>query len=68
MDVRVRILGEFEVEAFASHSLGTRNARALLNLPALARARPIAGDHLVDFSVADEGTAPGRRQVQVGCS
>jgi DNA-binding SARP family transcriptional activator len=65
MDVRVRVLGEFEVEGCASHQLGSRKARTLLKLLALARGRPVAVDRLIECLWPDDEAAPSRPDEQV---
>ena len=46
--LRVRLLGPFEIEGVESQRLGSRKARTLLKILALARGRPVAVDFLVE--------------------
>lgn len=54
----LRVLGGFEVEGIDQHSVGSRKARKLLRLLALARGRPVATADLAD---ALWGTSPPAR-------
>ena len=65
MDVRVRVLGGFEVEGLTRHQLGSRKARTLLKLLALARARPVAIDHLIECLWPNDEAAPSRPDEQL---
>jgi DNA-binding SARP family transcriptional activator len=65
MDVRVRVLGGFEVEGLAPHHLGSRKARTLLKVLALARGRPVAVDELIERLWPDDEEAPSRPDQQV---
>jgi DNA-binding SARP family transcriptional activator len=63
--LRVRLFGGFEIEGVDGHRLGSRKARTLLKLLALARGRPVAVDTIVD-ALWPEGTdAPARPAEQV---
>src|SRR5437879_5829114 len=65
MDVRVRVLGGFEVEGVAPHQLGSRKARTLLKVLAMARGRPVAVDELIERLWPDDEGAPSRPDEQV---
>jgi DNA-binding SARP family transcriptional activator len=65
MDVRVRVLGELQVEGLTPHQLGSRKARTLLKVLAVARERPVAVDHLVELLWPDEEAGPSRPDEQV---
>ena len=65
LDVRVRVLGGFEVEGLTRHQLGSRKARTLLKLLALARARPVAIDHLIECLWSNDEAAPSRPDEQL---
>ena len=65
LDVRVRVLGGFEVEGLTRHQLGSRKARTLLKLLALARARPVAIDHLIECLWPSDEAAPSRPDEQL---
>ncbi len=47
-ELRLRVLGPFEVERVEAHRLGSRKARTLCKVLALARGRPVSVDRLVD--------------------
>jgi DNA-binding SARP family transcriptional activator len=47
-ELRLRVLGAFEVEGVDALRLGARKARTLLKVLALARGRPVSVDRLVD--------------------
>ena len=64
-DVRVRILGEFEIEGLATSRLGSRKARTLLKILALARGRPVAVDYLLECLWPGESNAPRRPEDQI---
>src|SRR5579884_2619802 len=63
MDVRLRVLGEFGVDGVEPIRLGSRKARTLLKVLALARGRPVSVDRLVDV-LWPQG-APARPEDQV---
>lgn len=65
MDVRVRVLGSFEVEGLAPQRLGSRKARTLLKVLAMARGRPVAVHELIERLWPDDEAAPGRPDEQV---
>src|SRR4051794_34790342 len=65
MDVRARVLGEFEIEGLAPRQLGSRKARTLLKILALAHGRPVAVDRLVECLWPNEESAPSRPDEQV---
>jgi DNA-binding SARP family transcriptional activator len=48
VDLRLRVLGGFEVEGIGPHRLGNRKARRLLKVLTLARGRAVSVDHLID--------------------
>jgi hypothetical protein len=75
MDVRLRTFGGLEVEGLGSHRLGSRKARTLLKLLALARGRPVGVEHLIDCLAGRGGgagatgkTIEGARQSAAGNS
>ena len=65
MDLRVRVLGSFEVEGLAPHKLGSRKARTLLKVLAMARGRPVGVDELIERLWPDDEGAPSRPDEQV---
>src|SRR4051794_13816730 len=65
MDVRVRVLGSFEVEGLAPRELGSRKARTLLKVLAIARGRPVSVGQLIERLWPDEDGAPSRPDEQV---
>src|SRR5438093_9107281 len=65
MDVRVRVLGEFEIEGLAPSQLGSRKSRTLLKILAVARGRPVAVDRLIEHLWPDDEAAPSRPEEQV---
>lgn len=65
MNVRVRVLGTFEVEGLDARALGSRKARTLLKILALARGRPVAADRLIDCLWGDAPPARPAEQVSV---
>ena len=46
--LRVRMLGAFEIDGLSEHEIGSRKARTLLKVLALARGAPVSSDVLVD--------------------
>ncbi|MDQ1372750.1 MAG: hypothetical protein QOJ09_88, partial [Actinomycetota bacterium] len=64
-DVRVRVLGEFEVEGFDAGAFGSRKARTLLKMLALARGGPVSADALADGLWGDSPPARPADQVSV---
>src|SRR4051812_46726700 len=62
--LRARVLGEFVLEGVEPRRLGSRKARTLLKVLALARGRPVAVDALADCVWPE--TAPARPAEQVG--
>lgn len=63
-ELRVRLLGGLEVEGVATKDLGSRKARTLLKLLALARGAPVSPDRVVDVLWGDQ--APARPVDQIG--
>jgi predicted ATPase/DNA-binding SARP family transcriptional activator/DNA-binding CsgD family transcriptional regulator len=63
MDLRVRVLGGFEIEGIDAHRLGSRKARTLLKVLALARRHPVSIDRLIE-AVWTQAT-PARPEDQV---
>ncbi|MEO8695805.1 MAG: BTAD domain-containing putative transcriptional regulator [Acidimicrobiales bacterium] len=61
--LRVRTLGTFEIDGFTEHAIGSRKARTLLKVLALARGRPVPIDGLID--ALWPGAAPARPADQV---
>lgn len=62
--MRVRLLGGLEVEGVAARDLGSRKARMLLAVLAVARGRPVSVDRLADVLWAED--QPARPAAQVG--
>ena len=46
--LRVRLLGGFEVEGVETRQLGSKKARVVLKVLALARSKPVAADRLIE--------------------
>lgn len=63
-ELRVRVLGELDVEGVAARDLGSRKARTLLKLLALARGAPVAADRAADVLWGDD--PPARPTDQLG--
>lgn len=64
-DLRVRVLGGFEVEGVPEGALGSRKARTMLKALALARGRPVPVDTLIDVLWGDRPPAKPSDQVSV---
>jgi DNA-binding SARP family transcriptional activator len=62
--LRVRVLGGLEVDGYAPQQVGSRKARTLVKVLALAQGRPVALDTLAD--AVWPGGAPGRPSDQLG--
>jgi DNA-binding SARP family transcriptional activator len=62
--VRVRLLGSFEVEGVQARDLGSRKARTLLKVLALADHQPVSVDRIADILWGD--AQPSRPAEQVG--
>lgn len=62
--MRVRVLGSFAVDGVPERELGSRKARALLKVLALARGAPVSVDRLADVLWAED--PPARPGDQVG--
>ncbi|HEX7168718.1 MAG TPA: BTAD domain-containing putative transcriptional regulator [Acidimicrobiales bacterium] len=62
--MRVRVLGGFSVDGIAERDLGSRKARALLKVLALARGAPVSVERLVDVLWGEH--PPARPADQVG--
>ncbi len=65
MELRVRVLGGFEVEGIEPRRLGSRKARTLLKMLALARGRPVSADRLIDTLWPEAPPAQPEEQVAV---
>ena len=63
--MRVRLLGAFEVEGVAEHDLGSRKARRLLKVLAVARGVPVSVDRIADVLWADDQPSDPAAQVGV---
>jgi DNA-binding SARP family transcriptional activator len=63
--LRVHVLGPLEVEGVEPADLGSRKARSLLKLLALARGRPVPVDRITDVLWGDEPPAHPPDQVSV---
>ncbi len=64
MGVRVKLLGTFEIEGLDPRRLGSRKARTLLKLLAVARGQPVAVDRVIECVWPDD-LAPSRPDEQV---
>nr|MBA3655350.1 winged helix-turn-helix domain-containing protein [Actinomycetota bacterium] len=62
--MRVRLLGGLDIEGTATRQLGSRKARTLLKLLALARSAPVSGDRIADVLWGDD--PPARPVEQIG--
>src|SRR5947209_7917237 len=62
--VRVRVLGTFEVEEVSARDLGSRKARTLLKVLALAGGTPVSVDRIAEVLWGDD--QPSRPADQVG--
>ena len=63
-ELRIRLLGGLEIEGIAPKELGSRKARTLLKLLALARGAPVSADRITDVLWGDE--PPSRPVDQIG--
>ncbi|MDQ4131199.1 MAG: AAA family ATPase, partial [Actinomycetota bacterium] len=63
--LRVRVMGPFEIEGVGSQRLGSRKARTLLKVLALARGKPVPVDLLVECLWPDAMPAKPATQVAV---
>jgi len=63
--LRVRLLGALDVEGVDGRALGSRKARTLIKVLALARGRPVSADRLAD-ALWPDGDAPARPVEQIG--
>ncbi|MEO5841011.1 MAG: BTAD domain-containing putative transcriptional regulator [Acidimicrobiales bacterium] len=61
--LRMRLLGPFEIDGLSEHTVGSRKARTLLKVLALARGAPVSIDRLID--ALWPGAAPARPADQV---
>jgi DNA-binding SARP family transcriptional activator len=52
--LRVRVIGEFSVEGFTEHELGSRKARTALKLLAVASGRSVSAERIADVLWADD--------------
>lgn len=64
-ELRVRVLGTFEIEGVPAAALGSRKGRRLLALLVLGRGRPVHLDRIVDALWGDALPARPAEQVQV---
>jgi DNA-binding SARP family transcriptional activator/tetratricopeptide (TPR) repeat protein len=64
-DLRVRLLGDVQVEGCDSAALGRRQARTLLKILALHHGHPVAIDRLADCLWVDEQPARAADQISV---
>jgi DNA-binding SARP family transcriptional activator/tetratricopeptide (TPR) repeat protein len=64
-ELRVRVLGGFEIEGVPEATLGSRKARTMLKVLALARGRPVPVDTLVDTLWEDAPPAKPSDQLSV---
>ncbi|HEY7938387.1 MAG TPA: BTAD domain-containing putative transcriptional regulator, partial [Acidimicrobiales bacterium] len=65
MDVRVRVIGGFEVEGLDAPRLGSRKARTLLKMLALERGRAVTAETLAERLWPDVAPANPTEQVRV---
>jgi DNA-binding SARP family transcriptional activator len=65
MELRVRVLGGFEIEGIELRRLGSRKARMLLKVLALARGRPVSAGRLSDALWPEVPPAQPEEQVAV---
>jgi DNA-binding SARP family transcriptional activator len=65
MQVRVRVLGAFEVEGIEPRRLGSKKARTLLTRLALARGQPVSADALIECLWPDALPAAPEDQLSV---
>jgi DNA-binding SARP family transcriptional activator len=63
--LRVRVLGDFEVEGVPAGALGSRKGRSFVKLLALGRGRPVSVDRIVEALWGDRPPARPAAQVQV---
>jgi DNA-binding SARP family transcriptional activator len=63
--LRVRLLGDLEVEGCDPGALGRRQVRTLLKVLALGRGRPVSVDRLIDCLWGDEPPSRPADQVSV---
>jgi DNA-binding SARP family transcriptional activator len=63
--LRVHVLGPLEIEGVEPAELGSRKARTLLKLLALARGRPVTVDRITDVLWGDDPPAHPSDQVSV---
>jgi DNA-binding SARP family transcriptional activator len=63
-ELRIRLFGGLEVEGISEKELGSRKARTLVKVLALARGAPVSADRIVDALWEDD--APARPLDQVG--
>src|SRR3989442_4451720 len=64
-ELRIRLLGALDVEGVATKDLGSRKARTLLKLLALARGKPVSADRVIDGLWGDHPPAKPVDQVSV---
>ena len=63
-ELRVRLLGELDVEGVNARALGSRKARTLLKLLALSRGAPVSADRAIDVLWHED--LPSRPLDQIG--
>jgi DNA-binding SARP family transcriptional activator len=63
--LRVRVLGEFEVEGIAEHRVGSRKARTVLKALALARGRAVRGDVLLEMVWGERPPQRAQKELSV---
>lgn len=63
-ELRVRVLGGLDIEGVPAKALGSRKARTLLKVLALARRAPVSADRIIDVLWGDE--PPARPLDQIG--
>ena len=63
--VRIRLLGEFDVEGLAERDIGSRKSRTLVKVLASAHGRPVSSDQLVDILWPDALPIRPAEQLQV---
>ena len=64
-ELKVSVLGTLDIEGVPSRDLGSRKARALVKILAVARGRPVSVEHLVEFIWRDAPPAHPSQQLSV---
>ena len=64
-ELKVSVLGTLDIEGVPSRDLGSRKARTLVKILAVARGRPVAVEHLVEYIWRDAPPAHPSQQLSV---